>query len=111
LPASRLKYVLARVANGKTYLYYRRGGELLPLPGPEGSTAFLEGYHRVHRRFEHPEPASGPTIASVITHYLSSAEYRSLQGLGHAGYVENPRMVAAEIARFLGRTMSGRQQQ
>jgi len=39
------------------------------------------------------------------------AEYRSLPGLGHAGYVENPFMVAAEIARFLGRTMAGQQQQ
>ncbi len=39
------------------------------------------------------------------------AEYRSLPGLGHAGYVENPSMVAAEIARFLGRTMAGQQQQ
>ena len=39
------------------------------------------------------------------------AEYRSLPGLGHAGYVENPRMVAAEIARFLSHAHAGQQQQ
>ncbi|MFM9970406.1 MAG: alpha/beta fold hydrolase [Burkholderiales bacterium] len=39
------------------------------------------------------------------------AEYRSLPGLGHASYVESPRLVAAEIARFLREAQAARQQQ
>jgi pimeloyl-ACP methyl ester carboxylesterase len=38
------------------------------------------------------------------------ALYRSLPGLGHASYVESPRAVAAEIARFLHQSMSAQQQ-
>lgn len=37
------------------------------------------------------------------------AEYRSLPGLGHASYVESPRMVAAEMARFLNQHASQQQ--
>lgn len=39
------------------------------------------------------------------------AVYRSLPGLGHASYVESPRSVAAEFARFLGQSMAAQQQQ
>ncbi|MSQ51766.1 MAG: alpha/beta hydrolase [Betaproteobacteria bacterium] len=39
------------------------------------------------------------------------AEYRSLAGLGHASYVESPRLVASEIAGFLDQSMVAQQQQ
>jgi len=39
------------------------------------------------------------------------AEYRTLPGLGHAGYVESPRMVAVELDDFIRRATSPQQQQ
>lgn len=82
--ASTRRHVARKRVNGTEYLYYRRGGAYLPLRGPEGSEAFLEDYERAHAAFE---AAASParrkrqlhTVDDAITHYLGSAEYRSLK--------------------------------
>ena len=63
----RKKWVQAQQSKGKTYFYYRRGGERVQLPGPEGSAAFLVAYHAVHTFHEGKQTGvSKHTIAAAI---------------------------------------------
>lgn len=62
-----------------TYLYYRRSGRRIPLPGPEGSDAFRIAYDKAHRAFGEPAKRQAiQTVDDAVTAYLFSADYRSL---------------------------------
>jgi integrase len=77
---ARLRYVQAVQVGEATYLYYRRGGHRIRLPGPEGSEAFHIGYNRAHKAFGEPaKRQGGQTIDDAVTAYLTSADYRSLK--------------------------------
>jgi hypothetical protein len=76
---ARQRYVQAVQVGEATYLYYRRGGRRIRLPGPEGSEAFHIGYNRAHRAFGEPvKRQANSTVDDAVTAYLSSADYRSL---------------------------------
>jgi hypothetical protein len=78
-----------QAASGATYLYYRRNGRRIPLPGPEGSEAFRIAYQQAERFFEgaFAPPGSGRhTVEDVITAYLDSADYRQLAPKTRADY-------------------------
>lgn len=76
----RRPFVLEIRAKGKSYLYYRRGGERIALPGPEGSARFQDAYAQVHARFERPRNSDWAphTVGDAVTDYLSSADFRQL---------------------------------
>jgi hypothetical protein len=69
-----------RNSAGRTYLYYRRNGQRIPLPQPEGSAAFLAAYDQAHGSHQSFAPgATGRhTVDEAITAYLASADYRQL---------------------------------
>jgi hypothetical protein len=87
---ARLAYVeTVRAANGTIYLYYRRGGRRIALPGPEGSEAFQLAYEHAERLFEGPPDRGGSgrhTVDDVIAAYLDSADYRQLAPKTRADY-------------------------
>jgi hypothetical protein len=87
---ARLRHVKAVTRGDSTWLYYRRGGRQWPLPGPEGSTAFLAEYHRIHAaygRLRAETPAGVPgTIDAAVTLYLGSADFRSLRATTQRDY-------------------------
>ncbi len=74
----RLRYVEEVVSRGVSHLYYRREGRRHPLPGPEGSAAFLSAYDAVHSGVDRSRALSGATVHEAITGYLASADYHSL---------------------------------
>lgn len=76
---TRLPYVEAIPSRGKLFLYYRRDGRRQPLPGPEGSAAFLSEYDRLHAEFENPNAGFAKhTVGAAIEDYLASADFRTL---------------------------------
>lgn len=84
MTSTRRRHVARKRVNGAEYLYYRRGAAYLPLPGPEGSDAFIAAYDRAHAAFEAaagnaPRKRELHTVDDAITHYLGSAEYRGLK--------------------------------
>ena len=101
---TRLPYVEASKARGKLYLYYRRDGKRVALPGPEGSAAFLSEYDRVHREFERPSVTSSwgrHTVGTAITEYLASADYQLLSDASkrhYALYLNEVRDRAGRVA-------------
>lgn len=81
LPAASLPYVDVRRRGPREWLYYRRNGALIPLPGPLGSEAFRIAYERAAATFEAPDArgqASLHTVHDAITHYLGSPAYTQL---------------------------------
>jgi hypothetical protein len=88
-PTTRRRYVWRRAKGATVYLYYRRAGVLLPLPGPEGSEAFRLAYERAQAAFGDAS-ARGTTplhtVHDAITHYLASADYRELAPRSRADY-------------------------
>jgi integrase len=88
--SKHLPHVKAVRRGDRVWLYYRRGGRQWPLPGPEGSTAFLAEYHRIHASYgrlkgETP-PGSPGTVDAAITLYLRSADYQGLRPRSRADY-------------------------
>jgi len=73
---------------GQTYLYYRRAGQRIPLPGPEGSEAFRRAYEAAEALFGGPAPpkALPPTVDLAITEYLGSADYQTLEPATRSDY-------------------------
>jgi len=75
----RLKYVTETQLKGGVYLYYRRGGQLVRLPGVEGSPEFLAAYDRVHAEYGQPRERVTPhTVGAAISGYLASADFTQL---------------------------------
>lgn len=86
---ARLPYVEANRVAGRVYLYYRRDGRRLPLPGPEGSAAFLAEYDRLHAEFGAPvSPWGKHSVGHAITGYLDSADFRQLSPKTQRNYRE-----------------------
>jgi hypothetical protein len=89
-PAARLPHVQAiRKPDGRVYLYYRRDGRRTPLPGPEGSLAFLGAYDAIHAAHAaNPRPAGGQagTVAAAITAYLASPDVAQLAESSRRNY-------------------------
>jgi integrase len=84
-----LKYVLRTVSKGNTYLYYRRAGLKLKLPGPEGSAAFLKAYKTIHNEFERSDAAVGAgTLGKAVEFYLSDPKspFRQVNPRSRADY-------------------------
>lgn len=83
---------------GRTYVYavYRRVGQVVPIQDEHGrrvlpdDDGFLAAYQRVHATFErgetgrHADPAG--SVASLVTAYLASAEFRQLDERTQADY-------------------------
>jgi hypothetical protein len=80
MPSNRRRYVVEIRARGHVYLYYRRSGERIALPAPEGGAAFNSAYDQVHRRFENPgtRPWGLHTVGQAIIDYLSTADFQQL---------------------------------
>ena len=82
MPSNRLPHVKAVSRAGRAWLYYRRGGRTWPLPGPEGSAAFLAEYGRVHAAYgtlRTETPAGRPgTVEAAVRLYLGSADHAGL---------------------------------
>ena len=78
--SNRRPFVLEIRSKGRTYLYYRRGGERIALPGPEGSSGFEEAYTQAHAKFERPRTSEWAphTVGDAITAYLASADFHQL---------------------------------
>ena len=75
--SGRLPFVEAVKAKGKVYLYYRREGRRVALPGPEGSPEFLAAYdtaHRDHGLVTQPV-VSTHTVSRVVRSFLTSADF------------------------------------
>jgi integrase len=75
------QYVDVRRRGSSEWIYYRRKGALIPLPGPIGSPAFHTAYDRAAATFRAPlarGQASLHTVQDGITHYLGSPAYRQL---------------------------------
>lgn len=68
-------------AGGQTYLYYRRGGQRIPLPGPEGSTAFVRAYQAAKAKVEQnaPKVTGHHTAEDAITLYLDNPDFKALK--------------------------------
>lgn len=77
----------AKGRGGRLYWFYRRGGQRIPITGPdgarlaEGAPGFLEAYERIHRTFggeaaaqPDGEPVKG-TIAHLIEAYRKAPEF------------------------------------
>lgn len=81
--APDLDYVKRVRRGAREWLYYQRGGRRWPLPGPEGSAAFLAEYNRVHASYsmlKAATPAGVPgTVDAAVTLYLGSADYQRLK--------------------------------
>lgn len=86
--SNRQPFILEIHTKGHTYLYYRRNGERIPLPCPEGSAAFDAAYEAVHQRFENPRSSAWAvhTVGYAITEYLSSADFRQLASSSQRQY-------------------------
>ena len=68
----RKKWIQAQQSKGKTYLYYRRGGERVQLPGPEGSAAFLNAYLEIHTKHVGQQSSSAiHTIKAAIVWFMA----------------------------------------
>ena len=74
----RLRYVEEVVTRGVSHLCYRRGRRRHPLPGPEGSAAFLSAYDAVHNGVDRSRALSGATVHEAIRGYLASADFHAL---------------------------------
>ena len=74
----RLRHVEAAVVRGQTYLYYRRDGRRHPLPGPEGSGAFLAEYDRVHGSVERTASIGTSAVHDAVAAYYASADFHAL---------------------------------
>ena len=89
-PTSPLPHVeRTRNSRGQVYLYYRRGGQRIPLPQPEGSAAFLAAYDQAHasmQRRHGPEASGRHTVGDAVTAYLASADYQQLAPTSRADY-------------------------
>ena len=77
----RIPYVDA-IPNGKGYLYFRRNGKRLPLPGPVGSPEFHEAYAAAMRGEAVPERpraeierVKSGSFAEIIRTYQQSNEW------------------------------------
>lgn len=70
-----------RGAGGQMYLYYRRGGRRIALPGPEGSGVFIRAYEAARAATEQHQPKTTGrhTADDAITLYLASADYQQLR--------------------------------
>ncbi|HVB68004.1 MAG TPA: hypothetical protein VNE67_09135 [Acetobacteraceae bacterium] len=91
-----------RGAGGQIYLYYRRRGRRVPLPGPEGSTEFAAAWHAADTRFEQrlrPE-TSGQSVHDAITEYLDGADYRQLAASSRSDYRRTLDRFRAQFGRL-----------
>jgi hypothetical protein len=82
---------LKRVRRGdRSWIYYRRGGRQWPLPGPEGSAAFLLAYERVHAAYgalrTAPARTQPGTVDAAVTAYLASADFQQLSPKTRSDY-------------------------
>lgn len=70
-----------KVAGGQTYLYYRRDGRRIALPGPEGSGAFVRAYEAARDEVERRAPKIGGhhTVEDAITLYLDNPDFKALR--------------------------------
>lgn len=87
--STRLPYVEAtRGARGQEYLYYRRAGRRIPLPQPEGSSAFLRAYEAARRLIEEGDarPVERHTLDAAVTAYLASSKFAELKPRSRADY-------------------------
>lgn len=86
------KYVTyGRSKNGKAYLYYRRGGKLIPLPIDPLSGEFRTEYDRVHGSFSGDIGANhqAGSLSAVWTEYQDTAEFKELAEATKADYRRN----------------------
>lgn len=85
------------------WIYYRRNGALIPLPGPIGSAGFLTAYDRAAATFEAPGARgeqSLHTVYEAITHYLGSADYQQLAPRTRGDYRRQVEAVRAEFGKL-----------
>lgn len=68
----------AKGRGGALYWFYRRGGQRIPIAGPDGqrlqqgAPGFLEAYERVHRTFgQDAEPAAGEPATGTLAHLIA----------------------------------------
>lgn len=86
------KYVTyGRSKNGKAYLYYRRGGNLIPLPIDPLSGEFRKAYNRVHDSFNGDAGANhqAGSLAAVWIEYQDTAEFNDLGDTTKSDYRRN----------------------
>ena len=77
-----LPYLFAPRARGKTYYYYRRAGQRVPIREAFGTPEFVAAWRRIHDGFETPSAAAGGTapgsLAHLIAAYKAAPEFTEL---------------------------------
>jgi integrase len=81
-----LPHLERNLSAGEVYLYYRRGGKRIALPGPEGCEAFRIAYDAAAARFAPKVETREYTVAGAIDAYLSSADFRQLSDVSKRDY-------------------------
>lgn len=105
--------------HGKQRIYFRRHGKRTPLPGPLGSTKFVEAYEAALAASEkRPVARSYParSVAALICEYKMSAAYQALKPstksayngplmwlADHYGPAPIPDMTMADVIKIQGR--------
>lgn len=85
---------------GKTYAYYRRGRQRVPLEGEVGSAAFLARYQEIHTSFERPangDPEAG-SFAALTRAFKESPDFRQLSKSAQRDY----RWIIEKLAQRFG---------
>jgi len=75
-----LPYAWTQTVKGRSYTYYRRDGQRIPIKGVPGTREWLDAYYRIHESFEAPaaQGTKPGSLGALVEHFLSAPEFTKL---------------------------------